>query len=450
MSENIEYIVTWADVERRAQERPKIVLAVDDEPDQRDLVSSALQEMDTFWGSEAYFNALTQFEIGIMAEQTPTELAIFVASTHEAGLHAALRLTEAGAAPTILAYDINIMGDNKMNGIEAALDVVALTGGNAPVVFVTAYDAKDFSGFKNAGNSTGAFYIVQKSEGSEKVKTVVREAQYCADVRVVLNEIKEEKERYLARLTTEVGIALQTAIKGKSNAEIDMIGRDLEAICDKAGTYQTFRPVQIYESMQETLDVLDRVKISSSVHPLGNTDEEQNGIDQQIMALKDRIHQVKTALETHQYHIIPTLVENVIGRASADASFYDMMRSDWGNEKGNIMVMGGYVLERVAEKAPGGVAVREGDSNIAEMSYSQKQVERVVTGLQMLLVAGERALREVGAKDAGEDVDVTVDVTSTDNKLYVVLNYNLSRIVTDTAAMKRELEDQLRSEEHTS
>jgi hypothetical protein len=61
----------------------------------------------------------------------------------------------------------------------------------------------------------------------------------------------------------------------------------------------------------------------------------------------------------------------------------------------------------------------------------------------MLLVAGERALREVGLKGANEDVEVTVDAMSTDDNLSLTLRYNIRRTASDTKGMRNELEAQL-------
>jgi CheY-like chemotaxis protein len=441
MSENIEYKITWEDIERRAQQRPKIALAVDDEADQRELVSTALQEMDTFFGNDAYFAVLTQFGIGVMAEQTPNDLGIFVASTHEAGLHAALTFAEAGAAPTILAYDINIMGDRKMNGVEAALDVVALSGGKAPVVFFTAYNAAEYSGFKNTESGDGIYYIVQKSEGTERLKIVIREAQYCADVRVVLDEVRIEKEHYLARLTKEVEEALKTALTAEN--DVDMISRDLEAICDRMGDYETFAANKIHDYMHDALAIVETVKTSSTVHPLGEVAVEQTTIDQKIEAKRQGITAIKDALEAQQYDRVAGLVERLSERATADTWFYEMLKPDWGKEQGTVIVLGDYVLERLEERVPGGVVIKRGESNIEDLGYRETQVEQVIRGVQMLLVAGERALREVGLKGANEDVEVTVDAMSTDDNLSLTLRYNIRRTASDTKGMRNELEAQL-------
>ncbi len=439
MTQTLEYRITWNDVEKRAQERPKIALVVDDEADQRGLISNALSEMDTFFGNESYSNTITTFELGIMAEETVLENAIFVAGTHEAGLHAAMKFAEAGAAPTLLVYDINIMGNsNPMNGLEAALDVVALTGGTAPVVFFTAYDAKDFAGFESAGNGNGVFYLVQKAEGTEILKQVVREAQYYADVVAVLGQVKKEKEVYLALIKREVAEALQSAIKGK---DIELIAGDLRVICSKIGMYSTFNADSIYEEMRGALAVVETVEMSSNNHLLTDVITEQSAIDKKIKGVCNGIKDVEVALETQKYGLVQSLVERVVSGAQDDDNFYDLMDPNWGTD-GKITVLGRYVLEEVIRRAPGGVNIKEGTYNIGAMSYNMKPIEQVIRGLQMLIVAGERALREAGAKTADQNIQVDVEAYELKgNRLSFSLSFEGNGKTAQ--AVKREFEAQV-------
>ena len=438
MTETLEYKISWNDIVGRAQERAKIALAVDDEADQRDLVSSALAEMDTFFGNDQYASTVTTFDLGIMAEQTPVELGVFVASTHEAGLHAAMKFAEAGAAPTLLVYDINIMGSNNpMNGIEAALDVVALTGGTAPVVFFTAYNPRDFAGFESAGKSTGVFYVVQKGEGTERLKEVVREAQYCADIKAVLAEVRAEKELYLAKLR-QVGEEMNAQLQGKAPEDA---AEELRRICDRVGVYDTFLATDMRDYMTETLTVLEGVEMSSDTDQLGNVDVEHSGIDQKISEVQRTIGIIREVLDSGAYERIENLVGYLTESASdSGCAFYDMMQPDW-ETNGKAMVTGAYVFEELESRTPGGISIRKGEYGIERTSYDSTAIEHVLRGVQMLIVAGERALRQAEVKSASEERVVTIDAFETREDLHLRLYFEGDG--TRAQEVRREMEEQI-------